>query len=260
MPPTAVKERVRWTEVEARQIVDRFAELRAANLLAPYTTLLEQAQEVLPPDRRRTCPSLQVYGHEVNRLLKLKLAEMTAKLRQPLRPAEDSEPTIVTVEVPKLIEVEKAVDPAEVLKGLSVGTLLGTGIDRLLQQLGAKTPELPKVEPTPRQLTQRAEELAKVDKRVRVMVVGLFPENVRYVQEKCSTLSRINVTVCDSEENKIPNAHVDYVMVMRRLVSHKKVEQVRDIHGRDRIVYVEGGQTELMQKLANLNSLSHDEH
>lgn len=255
----AKRERIQWTTEEIQQIVDRFAELRAENPIGPFLPQLEEAQQALPSGRRRKCPTLDIYGGEFKRVLAIKVAEMKAKLKQPLRAPTDDEPTILTIEVPKIVEVVKQGDPALTLLSMSVGTILGHGIDRLLSDLhnskvplngtNGHSPEKPA-----REYLAKVDEKPVVPRPIRVLAVGVFPDSKRYIEDKIKGLTNIDLSICDSSQNKIPSGTFEYVIMLRRIVSHTQAQQVRDIHGRERLLFVEGGQAELLKKLADINS------
>lgn len=257
--PAAKRNRVLWTDEEIHQIVDRFGELRAEDPIGPVLPQIKEAQRVLPADRRRDSPTLDAYGSAFKRIFSLKVAEMKAKLRKPLRPSDDdanNEPTILTIEVPKIVEVEKAVDPYSVLSTLSVGTVLGHGIDRLID--GIRASSTPGITSVPRPEKPAKDHIAKAEdtkqKKIRVLAVGVFPDSKRFIEEKIKGLTNIELSICDSNQTKIPSGTFDYVIMLRRIVSHSAAQQVRDLHGRERLVFVEGGQSELLKKLADINS------
>lgn len=169
--------------------------------------------------------------------------------------------TIVEVIVEKEVPSKTPVSVDEVLASCTPGMLLGRAFDKILPALSpnqaAAAVALAETIPT----IQRAVYVPPVTpaptpaaKQQRILCVGVFPDTIRFVKEKCATLSNIDVSFVDSDTHKVPKVQCDFVILMRRIVSHSLAAQVRSFIHHNRIIYVEGGQNELMQKLADLNS------
>jgi hypothetical protein len=266
--------RIYWTTGEIHRVVNRFFELYCNDPFAPILALLNRAQkDALPSERQRVCKAISAYGKELCRELGAKKIEVKQRLQgktppTPLPPPaptpkpEDVEPLII-----QLSADEKPVDKKKVLDEMSTGELVGVIVDRMGPSLGAILAALTASrasgplplhivqDPLPTARVPREDTSAKFTAAVkRVTVVGLFPESERFVREKIANFGNITVTFVDSNAKNVSSKVADYVILMRRIVSHSQREQAVSIHGRDRIIYVEGGQNELLKKLADLNS------
>lgn len=259
--------RIYWTVGEIHRVVNRFFELYCNDPFAPILTLLTQAQDALPEERRRPCKTVASFGKEFCRELNAKKIEVKQRLQgktpaasPPPPKVEDAEPLII-----QLSAEEKPVDKKKVIDEMTTGELVGVIVDRMGPSLGAiiaamtasRGPSQFHVVQDPPPATRVPREDTpphKFSTAKRVTVVGLFPESERFVRDKIANFGNISVTFVDSNAKNVSSKVADYVILMRRIVSHSQREQAVSIHGRDRIIYVEGGQNELLKKLADLNS------
>lgn len=283
--------RIFWSPEEAEAVVDRFIELRIDDLLTQPIRLFNKAQLILPKDRRRTVPGVGTVGGDFSVLLKRKLAALSAAFHaardqpaaasvEPVEPKaepapdapafdpQEPVPYIVQVEVPRF--VEKPVDREKFLRETSTGLLLGVLLERGLPLLGASQEEkAAPAEPSPPPRLSNGDRLGNGHhSRVvlgesepkpaqhRVLVVGIFPDSKRFIEEKAAGLANLKLSYVDSNQKSFPPLSCDYVVLMRRIISHSQAEYVRANMNGARIVFVEGGRTELLRKLADLNSLS----
>ena len=258
--------RIFWDQFEVAKIADRFFELYCAEPFEPVMALVNRAQaDVLAPDRRRKCPSIKSFGLELCKKLGEKKAEIKRRLKQnvPAVPVPvEAEPLVIEVpaEAPPI-------DKKKIVDEMTPGELIGAVVDRMGPSLAAIIAAISQ-KPIPQSLhafqsVPPAAHVPKLDsahppceKRKRVIVVGLFPESERFVKEKISGFGNIAVSFVDSNTRMIPHKICDHVVLMRRIVSHSQREQSVALHGKDRICYVEGGQVELLKKLADLNAKS----
>lgn len=253
--------RVFWDVFEVAKIADRFFELYCAEPFEPLMTLVNRAQvDVLPVDRRRKCPSIKSFGLELCKKLGEKKAEVKRRLKQqaiPAAPAPEAEPLVIEVpaETPP-------VDKKKIVDEMTPGELIGAVVDRMGPSLTAVIAAISQ-KPIPHAFHSAppAVHVPKLEivhppceKRKRIIVVGLFPESERFVKDKISGFGNISVSFVDSNTKLIPHKICDHVVLMRRIVSHSQREQSVALHGKGRICYVEGGQVELLKKLADLNS------
>lgn len=265
------RKRIDWTHEEVCLIVDEFIKLTAQNPFGGKTKLALAAQLVLPEHRRREPISLPAYGNDFNQRLwqltrasRLAASPTTAPATAssavpatvaPVAPVADWSPTLVEVEVVREVQVLVQTPIEEITKHLTTGQLFGLAIDSWLKHSGGKLPELsPLVSqavftPPP---ALRPEVLAPVKKRV--CVIGIIPEIARFVEAKAASFQKIELTFVTNEHDRVPRVRCDYAILMRKFIGHRISDQVNTFVDRSKIIFVEGSQSELMQKLADLNS------
>lgn len=272
-PPTEPAERIKWTPEECAKVADRWAALRAGDLWGSANALLHQAiDDSLPEHRRRTLAGPTVFPHELKRRIGDHIRAMQAKIQaKPEDAHQEPPPPPEIVEV----EVERAPDPEKILARFSPGELIGKGIDRLFTNRGTATKIL---ERTPAELMALANaEPAKqtngngngnghtpppvpvVEERPkvwRVLICGLLGDQSRHVQDKAHTLGNLALSFQGSERSyHVSAGRFDHVVIMRKFVSHAVSRVAENNNGKNRVHYIEGGLTELMQKLAAINSI-----
>lgn len=240
------KSKVSWSPDEEALVVNEVADLRILDPSPHLIQLINKAQEkVLPPHRQRAVSAINAFPGLVERIT-AKVVELTS-----------STPEIVRVEVP---QVPKEVPLAEVLAGVSLAQLVTLiaerfesrfdRIESLLSRGAVEAPSKPAQVHRPHVPVTEAEPRKR---KVRIAVIGLLPSQFTTVQERSRTadvdLSYVNR---DQSATAVP-VSTDYVIVSK-WVSHRWWEAARKQLPTDRVFFIDGGITQIIQKVFDLNA------
>jgi hypothetical protein len=261
------------SDSEIRASIARFFELRMEDFMSTPNQLFQRAMDqVLPLEKRRTNVNYAVISKSFKMAFESALVTAQAKATEmwragvvPTGPKPEPEKVYIVNEV----EVEKPLPPLEkILAGVTTGQLMGHAIDRFLGEMNKPSASVIKLNgngtnghvpsgPTGQVFDIRGNpvvETKEEDKRKRVLVCGIIPEVRRIVEEKTSGFSRLNIAYVENDDNKVPTIRADQILMMRKFIGHHMSNMAAERYGAGRIRYIEGGQSELLRTLADLNS------
>jgi hypothetical protein len=246
--------RVFWSEKEKDLIAEGLLEARKHDPMPSMLQLFDKAQCVLPPDRQRPTVSPKSVKEILDKV-KLKIA-----LKKKEEEFDDVPPVILEVQVPQPIDAQKILNetPTPYLCGTLIDRFLH-GIDRLESAL--RKEEKPSHKPRSHHHNNHHTTLAPVEKKKPcVAIVGLLPDQAQHVAEKAKSIP-LDLHFIDKErsETSYP-ARTDYVIVQRHS-RHRWYEKARDQFQSNRVFFIDGGISLVVQKLYDISSqLNHARH
>ena len=265
--------KIRWTDAELNQVFGEASKLPVAS----WKYIWPKAQMVLPTHRQRRLSQSSVVSQLTKRYLSWKEepGHSTARsvddkpgISKPSMPPEHASQQPVTQPSPSIIVLERPVVKEPDYGKIPTVTLARILLERLsaleamqeaLTKFQAAVDEKTNLERTyDSRLETRHhgtfEPPVVVDKKLRIAVIGPLESQMREIETRAETLPKaVDLRFVDKEKNRDIPPSVDYIIVTRH-VSHAYWEHAKSTLPADRVFFVEGGVTPVVQKLYDICS------
>lgn len=249
-----VKHRIRWNDVEVGALSQAIVAERIADPFATQLALVNRAQtKCLPADRRRKSASIP------DELRARILADWKSKITDEGK--ELPAPVILSVETPKEL------DYAEALAALDGATLVALLVRKLGNEMAGIQTQLSAIgerlgaPPAPRSAKpSHASPLPRVPSKAqkrkpRVAIIGPLDGQMEHIERQIEDQQiAVEVRFVDKEASSpaLPPS-CDFVIVTRHS-RHKWFETARNKCDNRKVFFVDGGITQVMQKLRDIAS------
>jgi hypothetical protein len=221
--------RIYWTEAETAQVVEEAARTWLRDPLMNITPVLQRAQLVLPPERRRPWHTVQVKDPVVQ-AIRAKVNELTTNLTPSTPPPPP--PTI-----------------DEILKTASFEQLVQTFFDKLEETvLHRLTPlTVPGIVASRVEAPLHISNGRPLKKRLRIGVIGLLPDQQEAVRNRINGNAELVFLRKDAYPNNVP-PKLDACIVHRH-TRHYWWEWARTHYPPNRVAFLDGGISKVTEQI-----------
>lgn len=247
---TTPKRRIEWEDSELEAVAKAFVSARCGNPFESPILLANQAQEeALAEDRRRKLVTLPT---------NLRAKIMNHWRSTLAKEADEHPPVVLTVEVPKPFDYTEALNNFDcaTLVALLMGKL-GKEVGAIQNQLAGITEGLgsrPSVAPQP--ALKLPAVFAKPEKhKPRIAIIGPLPGQMNDIQKQVDQVALpVELRFVDKEASSpsLPTS-CDFAIVTRHN-RHKWFDAARQQLENGRVYFVDGGITQLVQKVRDICS------
>lgn len=238
---------VRWDDAEKAAVVNKLVELRREDPVPTLLVLFNEAQKVLPADRRR---SIKAFNSVPWLMPEVKAAMQVAE-KPPVAPSPPA----------KQVTEERQITRDEVVASLSTAEMLHILIDRLFQ--GARdfrklTESLTMIgdymlekavdaQPGPGAEEVVRQRLDSTPRKPKLVIVGLFPNQVKDFERDNPQYDFVFIPT-ERSEKSLP-VNYDAVFVMTKVMSHTWTDFLRKRVPRAKLVFVNGWLGDLVKSI-----------
>ncbi len=249
---------IKWTQAESDAICAEADQLLRKER-RPFQYIWPEAQKVLPSDRQRP----QIYCKHAA-ILKKRYNELRAAgpIPTPDLPPIPNGP----LPEPQIIVVEKEVIVKELpdYGKIPTVTLARILLERLgsLEEREAHFLNFEKAWAATRQqdaaydrrIDPRPDKEKPAERALRISIVGPLDSQAREIEERTKEIPRLQLRFFDKDhEGNLPNI-VDYCIVQIKFCNHSWWEKAKAALPSDRVIAVDGGIQQIVQKIYDLSS------
>lgn len=232
--------KIRWNKDETAHVIDMAATYRVDSLVSEIEAI-RMAQEILPPDRRRSLPHLSFLSDSFLNEFRDKVEFLRTEAKKP-PPVQEAPP-----EEPKPPTLDAVVEVLANQIGNAIGNAVADHIQRSiresLQNFGIEEPRA--------EVSSKPEE---VRRKPKLLVVGPLPAQADILKSKF--VDKLDLRFVSSQEGtKVMSSRingVDKVVLMTGFISHAHQQSAMQLKGRDNVVLVDGGMTSLAKRLSEM--------
>lgn len=227
-----MSKRIWWTADEAASLIEHVAKMRLTDVASTLTELLQQAQDILPPSRRR-----KIQSHKAIRGFENSVRTKFIVLRKADAPE-------------KVVHVPVEPNVKDVVQNADTDVLLSVLISRLVTNAEfmstalARLSDLRQPERKPVFIDTSTGTQQKLN-LPRIAIVGLLPDQFSAVENKVVGKAELIYIDKDQSSPKFPD-RVQYVIV-NRFTSHRWYDAAKQIFPGSSVIFSDGGITHVVK-------------
>ena len=243
--------RVFWTEEEKQKLVELVFTMRQNDLESSLLAIVNRAQEQLPAERRRTIPSIKAIDWLPIELKKRMDAvkNRAAMSERAAQSARDSKSHQIELQekLQNLVEVTKnktlETTPVENLALELLARMLGP-MEEIRRQLSGFERRIARLEEQP-------EPVAAEKRILRILLVGLLPDQVNNVRARFR--EAVDVRALDKDDPCRGIPVVDAAVLNTKFISHSMQQDIqRAYNGHGKVFFVNGGLSAVIERIEKL--------